>query len=256
MERVRPYRRTICWFSCGAASAVATKIILKEQRKGVEIIYCDTGSEHEDNERFLEDCSKWFKQPIIRLKNPEYEDTWDVWEKRKYLSGIHGAPCTTELKMQPRLEYQRPDDIHVFGYTYDIRDAARAVRLRKTFFELTIETPLITNRINKEGCLALVEEAQIKLPVLYEQGYVNNNCIPCVKSESPAYWALVRKTYPDQYKRMSILDRKYGNGLIFYKGKRIHLDELPDNIPRRKPTVPTCDFMCGSLSIKNEVDEV
>lgn len=252
MNRVRLEPRTICWFSCGAASAVMTKIVLKENRKNVEIVYCDTGSEHTDNERFLIACSKWLNQPIIRIKSAKYKDTWQVWEERKYLSGVHGAPCTTELKMQPRLEYQRPDDIHCFGYTYDIRDAARAVRLRENFFEMKIETPLISNRISKEGCLAIVEEAGIELPVLYKQGYQNNNCIPCVKSESPAYWSLVRKTNPVEFEKMKVLDRKYGNGLVVYKGNRIHLDELPENIKSRRHTVPSCDFMCQALDVTDD----
>ena len=56
--------RTIAWFSCGAASAVATKIALKEN-PDIEIVYQDTGGEHKDNIRFLKDCEKWFGKKII-----------------------------------------------------------------------------------------------------------------------------------------------------------------------------------------------
>ena len=44
--------RTVIWFSCGAASAVMTKIVLKEE-PDAHVVYCDTGSEHYDNRRFL-----------------------------------------------------------------------------------------------------------------------------------------------------------------------------------------------------------
>lgn len=242
-------RRIVCWFSCGAASAVTTKIVLKTQPSNVDIVYCDTGSEHPDNKRFLKDCERWFGREVTILKSEKYKDTWDVWEQRKYLNGVHGAPCTTELKMQPRLAYQRPDDVHVFGYTYDLRDAARAVRLKKNFFELDIQTPLIANRITKEGCLAILKKQDIAIPVKYKQGFQNNNCIPCVKSESPSYWSMIRALYPNEYERMKKLDRTYGNGLVVYKGKRIHLDELPENIKQQKPIATRCDFMCGSLEL-------
>ena len=45
--------RTISWFSCGAASAVATKLM-----PDAEPVYCETGSEHPDNERFFFDCEQ------------------------------------------------------------------------------------------------------------------------------------------------------------------------------------------------------
>jgi hypothetical protein len=43
--------RTLAWFSCGVASAVATMLASTS-----EPVYCETGSEHPDNERFLADC--------------------------------------------------------------------------------------------------------------------------------------------------------------------------------------------------------
>lgn len=93
VKRVKVEPRILCWFSCGAASAVATKMILNEYPdKDVIPVYCDTNSEHEDNVRFLSDCEKWFGKPVTILKSGEYEDTWDVWEKRRYLSGVKGAP--------------------------------------------------------------------------------------------------------------------------------------------------------------------
>src|SRR6516164_7857382 len=120
--------RTLSWFSCGAASAVATKLTPEAQP-----VYCDTGSEHSDNERFMVDCARWFNRDIIILHSNKYVDTWAVWTARKYLAGINGAPCTTELKVGPRLEYQQPTDIHVFGYTYDNADRQRADRLRENY---------------------------------------------------------------------------------------------------------------------------
>src|SRR6516164_6674483 len=126
--------RKIGWFSCGAASAVAVKLT------DAEPIYCDTGAEHPDNARFMEDCRIWFGSFIRVLKSNEYQDTWHVWEKTRWLAGIDGTRCTTELKVKPRLAYQVPYDIHVFGYTADSEDAARAKRLRTNYPELTIET--------------------------------------------------------------------------------------------------------------------
>src|SRR5262245_528798 len=129
--------RTVCWFSCGAASAVATKFALRETPDAV-VAYCETGAEHDDNDRFMKECARWFGAPVERLRSHKYADTWHVWEKNRYLSGVDGAKCTVELKVVPRLIWQRPTDTHVFGYTADRADVARAARLRENYPELTV----------------------------------------------------------------------------------------------------------------------
>ena len=231
-------RRTIGWFSCGAASAVAVKL------SGAQPVYCETGSEHPDNERFLADCERWFGRQVERIKSEKYRDTWHVFEKERYLAGIEGARCTVELKVRPRLAFQRPDDIHVFGYTADKPDADRANRLRANYPELTIETPLIERGLTKERCLEMVRRAGIALPPMYALGFQNNNCIPCVKATSPAYWALVRKQFPAEFDRMAKLSRELKVRLCRIKGERAFIDEIPADHPTTNPIQPACDFLC------------
>ena len=45
--------RVISWFSCGAASAVATKLAIVESKTPVEVVYCHVKEEHPDNLRFM-----------------------------------------------------------------------------------------------------------------------------------------------------------------------------------------------------------
>lgn len=231
-------RRTIGWFSCGAASAVACKL------ERALPVYCETGAEHEDNKRFMLDCERWLGRPVTCLRSDEYADTWDVWNRRNYLAGIAGAPCTIELKVKPRLTFQRPDDVHVFGYTADKADAERADRLRANYPELTIRTPLIDRGITKEGCLDIVLRAGIVLPPLYAMGFHNNNCIPCVKATSPAYWALMRLRFPEQFARMAKLSRELDVRLCRINDERRFIDEIPDDHPTTNPIQPSCDFLC------------
>jgi hypothetical protein len=232
--------RTLSWFSCGAASAVATKLLPHALP-----VYCETGSEHPDNERFFADCEKWFGRKIERLRSDKYSDTWDVWTKRRYLAGIDGAACTVELKVSPRVAFQKPDDEHVFGYTADAPDVARAERLRGSYPELKIITPLIDRGVTKEACLAMIERAGISLPPLYALGFSNNNCIPCVKATSPNYWSLVRARFPDKFERMAKLSRELDVRLCRIDGERAFIDEIPATWPTTDPIQPSCDFLCA-----------
>tara|TARA_R110000824_G_scaffold33516_5_gene107317 strand:- start:285 stop:977 length:693 start_codon:yes stop_codon:yes gene_type:complete len=223
-----------------------TKLVLSENRSQPVIpVLCETGSEHPDNDRFAAECEEWFGCQVTRLKNEKYADTWELWEERRYLAGIAGAPCTVALKIKPRVEFQRVDDIHCFGYTCDASDIKRAQRLRDHFFELTIETPLIDRGLTKAACLEMVRRAGLTLPLTYAQGFPNANCLPCVKAQSPAYWALIRKHYPDRFERMVKLSRELGVRLAVLKGERVFIDEIPDDHPTTDPIVPSCDFLCA-----------
>lgn len=236
--------RVLSWFSCGAASAVATKLALASGRAIVPV-YCDTHAEHEDNARFRRDCETWFGVPVTSIASDKYADTWDVWTKRRYLAGIDGAVCTVELKVAPRLMFQKPDDIHIFGYTADAADVGRAKRMRETYPELAIETPLIAGGITKAACLAMIERAEIAPPLTYALGFPNANCLPCVKATSPDYWALVRHRFPERFDRMAALSRELDVRLCRLSGERAFIDEIPADHPMTEPIMPSCDFLCA-----------
>lgn len=233
-------RRTIVWFSCGAASAVSAKLTPE-----AELVYCETGAEHQSNESFLAAVEHWTGRKVVRLKSRKYVDTWDVWTRNRYLAGIDGAKCTVELKVIPRLEYQRPDDVHVFGYTADHADVARAERLRANYPELTIKTPLIERGLTKAAVIEMISRAGIAVPPMYGLGFQNNNCIPCVKATSPNYWALVRRSFPDHFDRLAALARELDVRLCRLNGERAFIDEIPDDWPVTDAIQPACDFLCA-----------
>lgn len=241
--------RRVSWFSCGAASAIATKLSNPDV-----IAYCNTGSEDHDNKRFMIDCEVWFEKKITSLKNNEFDSTWDVWGKSRYLAGVSGAPCTGKLKVKPRLDFQLPGDVHIFGYTADSHDVSRSDTLRENWPDLIIETPLIDRGITKAACLAMLKTIGIKEPRTYAMGFPNANCIPCVKATSPAYWALVRLHFPDEFWRMAILSRSLDVRLARLNGERVFIDEIPSDHHVTQPIAPDCDFLCslaeGELFIK------
>lgn len=242
--------KVISWFSCGAPSAVMTKILLKEY-PDTRIAYCDTGSEHPDNMRFLMDCEKWFGRKVEGLKG-DYDSVDEVIDDRKYLAGINGAPCTAELKRVPRLRYQEMDDIQAMGYTTDERK--RAKRFTKNNPELNVIYPLIKMGMSEYDCHALLREIGIELPVMYKLGFRHNNCLGCVKSGSAKYWDLTRRHFPEVFQRRCEQSRKYGARLLQMKSEetgefeRYFLDELPELDYFPDEPEHTCDFLCQSIS--------
>jgi hypothetical protein len=222
-------RRIICWFSNGAASAVATKMSIGLFPDSEVIpVCCDTRpSEHADNYRFSEDCEHWFGRKIVFIKSQKYSTVDDVFERDKYMSGIKGqAKCTTELKKIPRLEFARPDDTHVFGMTFDERSRAREFTSRNP--ELILKWVLIEHAVTKRDCYDELRRAGIKLPVMYGLGFDNNNCPGCVKASSPWYWDKIRTHFPAVFQRRCVQSRAIGCRLVeIHHHERIFLDELP-----------------------------
>jgi|ERR1700749_1072908 len=241
--------RVLAWFSCGDASAVACAIGLNSIAPHAEVLRIVIPSEHPDNDRFAANCARWFGKPIKELRSTEYADTWDVWEHKRYIAGISGAPCTTELKKVVRFDYQRADDQHIFGFTYD--ELKRADRFRKSNPELTVHFPLINARLTKADCHAIIQDRGIELPAMYKLGFDNNNCIGCPKGGA-GYWNMIRKHFPDRFARMAELSRRLGARLVKQDGERIFLDELRTTTGRQKDEItidcsPFCDAAVEAL---------
>lgn len=243
----RPNGRVIARFSCGAASAVATKLAIEKYGDAVEIYYTDTGSEHPDNIRFIEDCEKWFGRKVNILRSERYQNIWEVFESRKFLVNHRGAPCTGELKRIPGDSVWRLGDIEVFGYT--VEERRRVDRWQKMNNEKILWCPLVDAKMNKEDCFAHLAANGITLPLMYLLGFRNNNCIGCVKArDNINYWKRVRKFFPDVFNRMAALERKF-NTTINRRQKKgvryeLYLDEIEEGDPKGADLSVSCGIFC------------
>lgn len=155
--------RYVCQFSCGAASAVATKLILSEQdSKDVVIVNAFLVEEHPDNRRFLADCERWFSHPITVLRDETYgASTDEVWRRKRYIKGPHGAPCSSELKRKLLRKIMQPGDISVFGFTREEED--RFANLCELYPGELFRAPLIEEGLDKGDCLATIRTLRLSL---------------------------------------------------------------------------------------------
>jgi hypothetical protein len=217
--------RIVCWFSCGVASAVATKLAIAQYGKdNLVIARCIVREEHPDNDRFSDECQQWFGMPIIKLINEKFNGSmYEVIKKRGYISGVDGAPCTGRLKKDLRKAFQLPTDKHVFGYCAeeqgrwdDFLDANN----------IDAVSPLIERGLEHSDCLAMIQDAGIEIPVLYKLGYKHNNCIGCVKSTGQGYWNKIRDDFPAQFNWMAKESRRLNVRMIRIEKVRSFLDEL------------------------------
>lgn len=245
---VNPGDTIVVWFSCGAASAVAAKKTIEKYGDTctIRIVNNPIAEEDDDNKRFLSDVQDWLNHPIEFAINKKFPScsTVDVWDKKKVMSNIYGAPCTLELKKNARRQWESENVFHhtVLGFTID--ELHRHERFCQT--ERQILPILIDERLSKKDCFNILHNNGIKLPRIYSLGFPNANCIGCVKSASPTYWNLVRRVYPEVFEKRMEQEKELGSKLVVLKGKRIPLSELPaDAVGRKlKTDYVECGIFC------------
>lgn len=236
--------RVISWFSCGAASAAATFLAHEKYKDSqFEAVYCRVNEEHEDNIRFLNEYASILEIPVKIIGDSSYNHSiYEVFEKRKFIKGPNGAPCTTVLKKNVRKKYQLPDDVQVFGYT--VEEEGRANRFIDSNNEVDTDFILLENNWTKKDCLDFVSDCGIDIPVMYRLGYNNNNCVGCVKG-GMGYWNKIRVDFPEAFNRMANLERKFNHALNKGKEGPVFLDSLDPNRGNFKTDMPAdCGFTC------------
>ena len=236
-------RRTISWFSCGAASAYATYLTITST--DMEAVYCRVRQEHEDNLRFMDDFSRVTGIPVKIITNEQFDgDIISVFVKRGFIKNQYGAPCTMILKKDMRKAYQRPTDIQAFGYTSEEQE--RIDRFIDSNNEVDARFPLMDRGITKGDCYSFIKKLGIELPVMYKLGYNNNNCIGCVKG-GMGYWNKIRVDFPVQFNRMALLERYINHAINKDKVGPVFLDELDPERGRMSlyEDMPAdCGFTC------------
>lgn len=244
-ERIIPAdARIVCHFSCGAASAVATKLTLRLfDRARIVILNAFIVEEHPDNRRFLLDCERWFDHPVTVLRDKKYgASVHEVWRRKKYIKNHFGAPCSGALKREVIDAACLPGDIHVFGFTAEEFERAQH------FLEAGAICPLIDANLTHADCLGMVERAGLVLPEMYRLGFNNANCIGCCKG-GEGYWNKIREVFPEQFAQMVQIQDAIGPGSYMFRnrdtGERYSLRDLKPGTGRHRAELPDCSFYCA-----------
>ena len=235
----------VCWFSTGISSFVACYLAKDID----EIIYTHVPNQHPDSLRFLHDCERILKRKITILQSSRYKDVDDVIVKTRCVNTPYGAPCTKYLKRDVRKEWENKNpDHHIYVWGFDRNEFQRAKRIEISMPDYEHEFPLIDNNLSKEDAHGIAERLGLKRPVMYDIGYLNNNCIGCVKG-GKGYWNKIRKDFPEVFARRAEQEREIGHSCI----KGTFLDELdPTKGNMKQDVMEECGIFCELAMRKQE----
>jgi len=232
----------IGWVSAGITSVVACKLALKKYKK-VKLFYLHINTHHKDNFRFIRDCEKWYGQEIIVRQHKKYKTQFDVFRDKGWIKNRGGAPCTMSLKKELRFQIEKEVEwtSQVFGYEYDKKQIQRAENFALEYEYTNPLFPLIETKLNKNDCAKILELNKIEIPEMYKMGFLNNNCIGCVKG-GLNYWIKIRKYFPEEFEEMCQVEEE----LNFQVFKKYKLSELPKQAKggQQPPVTGDCGIFC------------
>ena len=261
--------KIICWWSGGITSAVACKMAIDLfGKENCRSVFIDTGNEDYDTYRFKKDCEKWFEIPIetiTGLTDDKFPTIQSVWRHYKSLNVANGAICSSTLKRDVRLKWQKQNDYRYQVFGFDIDETKRAKSMTKNYIEAKAIYPLLMHGLTKEDCIAIVLETGIKIPRAYELGFSNNNCLKtmCIQG-GIGYWQKVQRDMIEKFDTMAdieheltelkgepvtmLKDQSKGGGLVFLKPhpKYPHIKDISMMKGREpKPLMECNGFGCA-----------
>jgi hypothetical protein len=243
----------VCQFSCGAASAVATKITLaRHGHEKTRIVNAFVKEEDSDNRRFLADCEKWFDHEIVVVQNSKYgASAREVWRQVRYINGPLGPSCSVRLKREPisswmqsiGWDYERGDRM-VIGFVIDEKNQERIERGRDSGWLM----PCVDMHLSHADCRGMVIRAGIRLPRRYEQGFANANCVACCRG-GERYFRRERRLNPSDVAEVVQIQKEIGPNAYFFRdrktGERYTPEQVPDDGPVSEADAPDCSFFCA-----------
>ena len=263
-------KKIIAWWSGGITSAVTCKLCIDIfGLENVRFIFIDTHNEDEDTYRFKKDCEQWFGAEIETICSNEYNSVQEVWRKHKSLNVATGAVCSTMLKRKVREVWQKTNEYDYQAFGFELSESKRAISLTANHPKAKAIYPLLLYGFSKKDCIAIVQEAGLKVPRTYEYGYLNNNCFKtgCVQG-GIGYWQKIKREYPLKFEAMAQMEHELteakgepvtmlkdqsknanesGNVLVFLKKhpKYPHLKCIDDMRECKVEPLFECNGWCG-----------
>jgi 3'-phosphoadenosine 5'-phosphosulfate sulfotransferase (PAPS reductase)/FAD synthetase len=263
----------IAWWSGGITSAVTCKICIDIYGiENVRFIFIDTKNEDQDTYRFKLDCEKWYGKEIETITGlgDKYKSIQDVWIKHKSLNVANGAVCSSELKKQVRIKWQKNNSYKYQAFGFELDEFKRAKSMTLNNPDAKAIYPLLLYGYSKKDCIKIVQDANIEIPKMYQLGFLNNNCFNtgCVQG-GIGYWQKMKREFPDKFEAMAqmehkltelkglpvtmLKDQSLNGGLVFLKHNPIYPDIK--NIDMMKGREPEPLFECNGFCGINDLSE-
>lgn len=254
----------IVTISGGKASAWCADWALNQYPKEEVILYFnDTKWEHPDLYRFLSNLEEYFNHKITfdsDERNPE-----ELFYDNNALANNRMPFCSRILKAERLQKFYKDGDTLIFGIGND--EPQRANRLVSVYQMVAAKSnkwpklifPLIQEDVTKDLINNFFYNIGIQEPLLYQLGFLHNNCSGgCVRA-GKKHWKLLYEKLPEVYADRERVEREMreylGKDISFFKDEtleafrgRIERKELSSFYDTEDEKETECIGICSNIA--------
>ena len=225
----------------GVNSTALIVLLIKKDLPLDHVVFSDTGNEMPETYEYLSVMKRYLGGNSIPLKIVRVrsgESLSDRCLRRKVIPSQMWRWCTRDMKVTPIHAFYRSLKSHVYQYMgIDYGEVHRMKSAKADY--VTNLYPLIDYRISRDGCINLIKEAELPVPV-------KSGCYMC-PFNNMGRWAEIYEKHPDLYRHAIEIEesgKHFGSQSLAPKGHTLR--EL-EGVMRKKQKLPMVqtDGPCG-----------
>lgn len=228
--------RHILSFGGGVNSVALMVWIIQHNHPLDEVVFADTGVELPETYAYLPLVQDYLAMHRVKFTHLEarvrgrnlYETCWE----RRVIPSTIWRWSTRDFKVRPIHRYYRSLDAHINQYLAIAYDEFQRMKTSRVSF-ITNIYPLVTQRLSRQDCIALIRQANLPVPV-------KSSCFFCPFSTLDR-WKWLHETHPDLYQKAIALEER---------SKHFPTQRLTDQVfrGRNEVTLRELPQFFGSLS--------
>lgn len=236
----------------GGVNTVALMILLLRDREPLdEAVFADTGGEVPETYHYVEFAKNYLADhgvPFQTVSNINGHDLYGTAWRRRVIPSAVWRWSTRDYKVRPIHRYYRSLEAHINQYVGIAYDEVERMKDSGVPY-VTNLYPLVDRKISRAGCIEVIEEAGLAVPV-------KSGCFFC-PFNSATRWRWLYEAHPHLYEQAVALEENSKHfpdqrltDQVFRKRATVTLRELrqllgadtplPENDEAQSPCGPEC----------------
>lgn len=250
MRKQEKQERYIFSFGGGVNSAALMVLLVQQGAPLDEVVFADTGSEVPETYQFLDVARAYFEKngvPLHIVTRPSAGSLYDTCMKRRVIPSVIWRWSTRDFKVNPIHRYYRSLGSPIAQYLAIAYDEIERMRDSSVSYVRNLY-PLVDQKITREKCIAIIQEAGLPVPV-------KSGCFFC-PFNSAERWRWLQQQHPRLYGKAIRLEERSKHfpeqrltDQVFRKRDKVTLRQLRNRIRRNIPlrgsdSMPPCGADC------------
>lgn len=227
----------------GGINSTAMIVFLVKNKFPLDyVVFSDTGDEMPETYDYLKTMKKYLSRrnipfEIVRVRNKD--SLSDRCLRRRVIPSQMWRWCTRDMKVTPIHAFYRKQKSHIYQYMGIDYGEVHRMKPPKVNY-VTNLYPLIDYKINRDGCIKLIKEARLPIPV-------KSGCYFCPYNNMNR-WKEIYENHPNLYKHAREIEengKHMPTQTLAPKGYTLKLLEKMMKNKKKLPMVKV-DSPCGS----------